>query len=422
MLNKNIINEVNKNYVTTKEYQVRRRLFNKVPLVDLVTDEDTSLNQEFDILIPTHGIIDQKHSGRCWSFAVLNILREKVIEKCNLENFELSGSFIAFNDKVERYNLLLEKIIEYKDKHKDSYDRDMENLLASGFYDEGYYINFAQLVNKYGIVPNNIYNENFHSSNTYEVNQILSRLLRKFYLESDCKSLKDKYFKDGYKILISIYGRPLDKFDFEYTDKDNKYHIDKNITPQEFFHKYIGLDLINDYIEISSFKDKLYDYNNVYEFEETAFMSGEENSRVLNLNKEKFKEYLLKELKSGFPVYFYASTTFKKIDGIWTDLLDKYGDLFDVDLTLDNNSIIETLGITGAHTMIIVGYNTISHKWKIENSWGEEMGKNGYYTADDDWIDKYVYKIIIHKNTLDQEDSKLLSNKQILISKWNARI
>lgn len=51
-----------------------------------------------------------------------------------------------------------------------------------------------------------------------------------------------------------------DKFDFEYTDKDGIYHIDKDITPKEFYDKYTNIDLDN-YIEIYSFKDEKYKLN-----------------------------------------------------------------------------------------------------------------------------------------------------------------
>lgn len=94
-------------------------MLKKVQLVDLIQDADTELNQEFNLNIKTHNITDQKNSARCWAFAGLNILREKVIKKCNLDNFELSGSYIAFYDKLERFNILLERLITYKKEKKD---------------------------------------------------------------------------------------------------------------------------------------------------------------------------------------------------------------------------------------------------------------------------------------------------------------
>ena len=39
--------------------------------------------------------------------------------------------------------------------------------------------------------------------------------------------------------------------------------MDEGITPKEFYDKYIGIDLDNDYIEIYSFKDDKYKYKQV---------------------------------------------------------------------------------------------------------------------------------------------------------------
>lgn len=54
------------------------------------------------------GITAQEQSGRCWLFAALNILREKVAEKCHLEQFELSQNYLSFYDKLEKANNFLE--------------------------------------------------------------------------------------------------------------------------------------------------------------------------------------------------------------------------------------------------------------------------------------------------------------------------
>ena len=55
---------------------------------------------------------DQKSSGRCWIFSLMNSIRNSFIEKYNLEtNFEFSQSYIFFYDKLERCNFYLNNII-----------------------------------------------------------------------------------------------------------------------------------------------------------------------------------------------------------------------------------------------------------------------------------------------------------------------
>lgn len=310
MLKKEVLSEFRVKYENNKTNKIKQRILNKVQLVDLLQDSETELCQEFSINIKTHSITDQKSSGRCWSFAGLNILREKVIEKCKLENFELSGSYVAFYDKLERFNILLERLISYKDNNKNLYDRYVSYLLENGMTDGGYFTQFANLIHKYGIVPKNIFPETFSSSNTYEINQILSRLLRKFYIDledsSQSNELKNKYMEKAYTIITNVYSMPPEKFNFEYTDKDGKYHLDKNISPQEFYDKYIGIDLQKDYVEISSYQDEKIKYNNTYEEEESSRISGEGNNIILNLSSQECQSLIIKQLKSNEPVYFYC--------------------------------------------------------------------------------------------------------------------
>ena len=430
MLREETLNEYKKKYKKDKSNKIKERVLNKVQLIDLIQDKDTNLNQEFNITVKTHGITDQKFTGRCWAFAGLNIIREKVIEKCNLSNFELSGSYIAFYEKLERFNCYLERLIDYKKANKDLYDRDVATLLQRGITDGGYFIKFANLIDKYGIVPSSVFPETQSSSSTYELNQILSRLLRKFYIDlektpNEYDKLKDKYMEKVYTILTNIYSMPPEKFDFEYTDKDEKYHIDKNITPKEFYEKYIGIDLKNEYVEITSYQDDKIKYNNIYEEEDTSNISGEKNNEILNLPKDEFESLMLEQLKNNEPVYFYCSTTTKRINGIWVDLLERYGDIFDIDLTLDNNSILKTNGITNAHGMLIVGANVKGKKitkWKIENSWGNQYGINGYYIATNDWINKYVYRIVINKKLLSTKQLDILKQEKQLIKKWDLKL
>lgn len=429
MIQKNDINNFKTKYENDKTNKIRHRMLNKVKLVDLIQDNDTNLKQSFSINIKTHNVTDQEHSGRCWSFAGLNILREKVIEKCDLENFELSGSYIAFYDKLERFNTLMERLISYKKEGKNLYDRYVSSLLKDGMFDGGFFTSLSNLISKYGVVPKDNFPESFSSSNTYEINQILSRLLRKFYLElENCEcdedQLKNKYLENTYFVIADFYGIPPEKFNFEYTDKNGDYHIDKELTPKEFYNKYIGIDLKSDYVEIVSYQDEEFKYNNIYEIEETSKISGKEDNLFLDIPPEEFRSLIIKQLENKEPVYFYCSTSAKRIEGVWSDLLKRYGDVFDIDLYLDRNSILKTNGLTDCHCMLITGVNIIDGKidrWKIENSWGSKYGNQGYYVATDDWVDTYVHRIVINKRFLEKKHLDILKQEKIKMEKWKAK-
>ena len=45
-------------------------------------------------------VTNQKSSGRCWIFALVNCMRLPLMKKFSVEDLELSQSFIFFWDKV----------------------------------------------------------------------------------------------------------------------------------------------------------------------------------------------------------------------------------------------------------------------------------------------------------------------------------
>ena len=99
---------------------------------------------------------------------------------------------------------------------------------------------FLNIIKKYGIVPKSAMPETYSSSNTSEINKILKRILRMYAYElrtnykkkknlEDIENQKLDMLENIYAILCTAFGRPPEKFDFEYTDKDKKYHIIKDI-------------------------------------------------------------------------------------------------------------------------------------------------------------------------------------------------
>lgn len=65
----------------------------------------------FSVNLKQGEITNQKASGRCWMFAALNTMRYQVMQKLNLETFELSQNYTLFYDKLEKANYFLESPI-----------------------------------------------------------------------------------------------------------------------------------------------------------------------------------------------------------------------------------------------------------------------------------------------------------------------
>ncbi len=68
--------------------------------------------------------------------------------------------------------------------------------------------------------------------------------------------------------------------------------------------------------------------------------------------------------------------------------LDAYSmdDLFDTDFTMTKAERLDFGESLMTHAMVLTGVDLVdgqSTKWKVENSWGEKVGKNGFFVMSD---------------------------------------
>ena len=178
---------------------------NQTAIINAVTNNNINqlaLNRELmiahdkllDHKVESSGIIDQKSSGRCWIFAGTNVLAPRVMKRLDLDDFELSESYLAFYDKLEKSNLFLETMIEMRDRPVD--DRSLNSYLGWMFGDGGWFHYFSDLLAKYGAVPIGAMPESKQSNKTGSVNKLGKTLLRRYTAElrrmhKDGKSLKE---------------------------------------------------------------------------------------------------------------------------------------------------------------------------------------------------------------------------------------
>lgn len=54
-----------------------------------------------------------------------------------------------------------------------------------------------------------------------------------------------------------------------------------------------------------------------------------------------------------------------------------------------------------------------SNRWQVENSWGEDYGKDGYFTMYDNWFDDFVFEIVVPPDCLSDEAKKAMKNDPI---------
>ena len=373
----------------------------------------------FSIDLETGKVTDQKRSGRCWMFAALNTFRHRIIEKFKIDDFELSQNYVFFWDKYEKANFFHENILATADKPLD--DRKVAFLLNLPQQDGGQWDMIVSIFQKYGLVPKEAMPEVQASSNSTEVNKYLNKKLRKDAMilrnlvargasDQEIQETRRTLMKEVYDILAISLGSPVKKFDFKYRDKDKEYHVDKDMTPQAFYDKYVGLDL-NEYVSVINAPTKDKPYMRSYTVEMLGNVVGGKEVKYINLDMEDFKKLAIDQLSAGESVWFGCDVGQFSNNQSGIMALDTYeiGDLFDVD-----GIELKPHALTGV--VIVDGQPT---RWKVENSWGDKVGHKGYYVMTDGWMDQYTYQIVIKKDLLTDQQRQAFESQPIVLAPWD---
>ncbi len=380
----------------------------------------------FNIELPSAKITNQKASGRCWLFAALNMVKYSISKNLNIDtsDFELSSNYLTFYDKLEKSNFIYETIIKM-----DNIDLDYlikEEVLSLG--DGGEFEYARELILKYGVVPITYMKDSSDSVNTAKLNILFKEKI--VYdvdilidLKKDCSSdvllyeKKKEFLKENYFFLAKILGEPITDFCYEYYDKDKKYVSLSRFTPLEFFNNFCDINL-NDYVSIGSNSMDDKEYYKLYMKKDNASIYGKSNPIYLNLPISDLKRLAILQLKDKVPVWFacYVSNDNDKVSGVFDKRLFRYDEVLNIS-RVDKKTGLNYHLFTSAHAMVFVGVNVVSGKpmrWKVENSWGTQDMPN-YLVMNDNYFEDYVYKIVINRKFLSQEEQNMLKQKPIMI-------
>lgn len=184
----------------------------------------------------------------------------------DIEEFQLSQSYPFFWDHVEKSNWFLEQTLDLYNKPVD--DRVFSTLKADPVGDGGQFDMAANLLRKYGCVPQVLYPESFNSSSTGGIDKIITTNLRHNAIKlrkmkNDvvsslraagvatlaqceekanvvCRKAKDEMMEEIYRLLLLAAGappKPDEPFTFEYRNKAGKF-VSITSTPKDFLKKY----------------------------------------------------------------------------------------------------------------------------------------------------------------------------------------
>ena len=374
----------------------------------------------------------QMRSGRCWGFAGLNLLRVYLGRKYKLKNFEFSQNYFIFFDKLEKANYFLENIIETVEQSIDS--RLVMHLLSSPVQDGGQWDMFVNLLKKYGTVPKKVMAESHQSSNTAQMNKLVTRKLREFALQlreasskgkapSELRTMKEDMMSTIYQMLCISLGTPPEKFDWSIRNKKDKFQRFTDLTPQKFYKEHVGINL-DDFVCLINDPRSFTEYNKTYTVEYLGNVSGGNIIRYLNLETDELRKYTIKSIKANDPVWFGCDVGkfFTRQFGVMDMNLFEFDRFYGTTFSMNKAQRLEYGDSVMTHAMLFTGVDLKDKKptkWRVENSWGTDHGEKGFDIMTDPWFDQFMYEVVIHKKHLTKKIIDMYNMEPIGLPPWD---
>jgi bleomycin hydrolase len=422
-----------KDFLADPAYRLAQNAVTRVSVDEVAINREivNSINHSLSTHLDDWKVTNQERSGRCWLFAGLNLLRVGVMRKTGLKEFEFSQNHVMFWDKIERANYFLEAITETAGRDAD--DRTVAFLLESVAGDGGQWNMFAALVAKHGLVPKAVMPETQSSSNTDRMNSVLRYLLRQGARSvreaataggtEAARAQKAEILQAVYRVLCIHLGTPPERFEWQWIDKDKEFHRDGVLTPQEFAARYVDLPL-DDYVCLVHDPRPSSPAGRTFTVEYLGNVVGGPPVTYLNVDIALIKELAAKTIQGGEPVWFGCDVgkMMSNEYGFWDAALYDLPSVYNTPFTLDKAERLAYHETLMTHAMLFTGVDVldgVTRRWRVENSWGSDRGKDGFYTMNDSWFDQYVFEIAARRSALPAELQEALSAEPIVLPAWD---
>jgi bleomycin hydrolase len=421
-----------KDFSATSAYRLAQNAVTRVTVDDVALNREivNSTDHSLSTLLDDWKVTNQERSGRCWLFAGLNLLRVGAMKKMGLKEFEFSQNYAMFWDKIERANYFLEAIVETADRDID--DRTVAFLLEAVAGDGGQWNMFVAIVRKHGLVPKAFMPETQSSANTGRMNSVLRYLLRqgaKSVREAAARGAdaaraeKAEILRVIYRVLCIHLGTPPEQFDWQWTDKDRQFHRDGMLTPQEFAARYVELP-IDDFVCLVHDPRESSPVGRTFTVEYLGNVLGAPPVSYLNVDVSLMKDVAAETLQQGEPVWFGCDVgkMMSNEYAVWDANLYDLSSVYDTAFTLDKAERLVYHETEMTHAMLFTGVDVVDgviRKWRVENSWGADKGRDGFYTMNDSWFDQYVFEIAARRGALPAALQQALDTEPVVLPAWD---
>lgn len=305
----------------------------------------------------------------------------------------------------------------------------------------------ANLVQKYGLVPQSLYPDSYNATNSSTMDRLITTKLREDavrlraiasstespdVIRATIAGEKEKMLKEIHLILTLMLGPPPpsdEPFTWEYYDRDGTLCTLKTrptvfaneLSDNKTIRTLSGTD-VNQLFSLVN--DSRNSYNRLLSVKRLGNVWNGRPVTYVNVDMKTMKDACIAMLKRGIPIFF-GSDVGKYSDsakGIMdTDLYD-YELGFNVKLGMSKAERLQTGESQMTHAMVLTAVHVVDGKpvrWRVENSWSDRVGDKGYFVMSDAWMDEFVYQAVVDPSVVSASVRKVLQQKPKMLELWD---
>lgn len=365
-----------------------------------------------NVRLPIVSARDQKETGRCWIEAGLGDIEYRVFQVTGKSLPSLSSEYLAYHDLKQKVHLFLKQI--EATKHLPIDNALCTHFLKKPIQDAGQWSVFLELLDRVGVMPSECMKHSIHHENTHVLLAGLCQKLRCCAGRIRDDSVPLSILEEETDSMIDrCLGVPPTQFLFD----------GKLTTPEEFYQKNIACHLSMDDLSVICVPAAERPFFTSYKVK-WLYSTTETGSPIQHYHvpPKLFSAMIKAQLTEGMPVWIGsdASQFSDKKRGIFDTKMYAFEELFNTTLWLPKGKAMLYQDSMMSHAMLLWGVSDAG--WCVRNSFGADVGQNGYAWMSNEWFDRYVYQAVIRKTII----SRFLDWNEInrapvrLLEPWDA--